>query len=49
MIQLDSRKVGKRLLADDSSDTDAPPAKQTAVVTRKIQDLIGDRLGKAQD
>ncbi|XP_069675672.1 retinoblastoma-like protein 1 isoform X2 [Periplaneta americana] len=50
MIQIDSKKVGKRLPLDDAPDADASPAKQhTAVVTRRLQGLLDDRLGQAQD
>ncbi|PSN32145.1 hypothetical protein C0J52_22608 [Blattella germanica] len=49
MIQIDSKKVGKRLLADDAPDGDASPAKQPAPVAKRLQNLIGDRLGQAQD
>ena len=49
MIQIDSRRAGKRrILSDDGADCDGPiPAKQpTSAVTRKLQDLIGDRRGQ---
>ncbi|XP_067002390.2 retinoblastoma-like protein 1 [Anabrus simplex] len=51
MIQIDAKKIGKRLLVDDIPDSDSPPAKQptTPVVARKIQDIIGDRMGHVQD
>ncbi|XP_034237107.1 retinoblastoma-like protein 1 isoform X1 [Thrips palmi] len=49
MIQVDgSRKVCKRLLADDTSE-DAPTAKVPAndAVARKLHSIIGDRMGQA--
>ncbi|KDR16463.1 retinoblastoma-like protein 2 [Zootermopsis nevadensis] len=47
MIQIDSKRVGKRLLVDDSAD--APPPKQHTAAARRLQDLIGERLGQTQD
>ncbi|CAG2054348.1 unnamed protein product [Timema podura] len=50
MIQIDTRKINKRLLVDDTADDDAPPVKRpTPVVAKKLQNLIGDRLGQTQD
>nr|CAD7568693.1 unnamed protein product [Timema californicum] len=50
MIQIDTRKINKRLLVDDTADDDAPPVKRpTPVVAKKLQNLIGDRLGQVQD
>lgn len=49
MIQIDSKRVGKRLLADDEPDADAPPAKQQTVAARRLHDLIGERLGQTQE
>nr|CAD7396042.1 unnamed protein product [Timema cristinae] len=47
MIQIDTRKINKRLL---DADDDAPPVKRpTPVVAKKLQNLIGDRLGQVQD
>ncbi|KAJ9576035.1 hypothetical protein L9F63_007135, partial [Diploptera punctata] len=43
MIQISSKKVGKRLPMDDTSEGDVSPAKQPApVVTKKLQNLIGE-------
>ncbi|GLH17049.1 Uncharacterized protein GBIM_21864, partial [Gryllus bimaculatus] len=46
-----TRKVGKRLLADDSPEEEGSPPKQPApaVVARKLQNLLGDRMGQTQD
>jgi hypothetical protein len=49
MIQIDSKRVGKRLLVDDATDADAPPTKQHTAAARRLQDLIGERLGQTQD
>jgi hypothetical protein len=49
MIQIDSKRVGKRLLVDDAPDADAPAAKQHTAAARRLQDLIGERLGQTQD
>lgn len=49
MIQIDSKRVGKRLLVDDATDADAPPPKQHTAAARRLQDLIGERLGQTQD
>nr|CAD7444289.1 unnamed protein product [Timema bartmani] len=47
MIQIDTRKINKRLLVDDTADDDAPPVKRpTPVVAKKLQNLIGDSLVK---
>jgi hypothetical protein len=48
MIQIDSKRVGKRLLADDEADADAPAAKQTAAA-RRLHDLIDERRGQTQE
>jgi len=48
MIQIDSKRVGKRLLADDEPDADAPPAKQQNAASRRLQSLICERLGQTQ-
>lgn len=49
MIQVDgSRKVCKRLLADDSTDeASLPKMPANDLVTRKLHSLIGDRMGQA--
>lgn len=49
MIQIDSKKVGKRILVDDAPDTDAPPAKQHTAATRRLHNLIGERLGQTPE
>ena len=49
MIQIDSKRVGKRLLADDEQDADAPAAKQQTAAARRLHDLIGERLGQTQE
>jgi hypothetical protein len=49
MIQIDSKRVGKRLLADDEPDADASPAKQQTAAARRLHDLIGERLGQTQE
>jgi len=49
MIQIDSKRVGKRLLADDEPDSDASPAKQQTAAARRLHDLIGERLGQTQE
>jgi hypothetical protein len=49
MIQIDSKRVGKRILVDDTPDTGAPPAKQHTVAARRLHNLIGERLGQAQE
>jgi hypothetical protein len=49
MIQIDSKRVGKRLLADDNPDADAPPAKQQTSASKRLHGLIGERLGQTQE
>jgi len=48
MIKTDSKKVGKRLLADDEPDADAPPAKQQTVSSRRLQSLLFERRGQTR-
>jgi hypothetical protein len=48
-VQIDSKRVGKRLLADDEPGADAPPAKQQTASARRLHDLIGERLGQTQE
>ncbi|XP_063225923.1 retinoblastoma-like protein 1 isoform X1 [Bacillus rossius redtenbacheri] len=47
MIQISSNKVGKRLLIDDSLEGENVPAKLSKTVSKKLQDLIDDRLGQS--
>jgi hypothetical protein len=49
MIQIDSKRVGKRILVDDAPDTDAPPAKQHTAAARRLHNLIGERLVQTQE
>jgi hypothetical protein len=49
MIQIDSKKVGKRLLVDDTPDADAPPARRHTAVARRLHNLIGERLEQTQE
>jgi hypothetical protein len=49
MIQIDSKRVGKRILVDDAPDTDAPPAKQHTAAARRLHSLIGERLVQTQE
>ncbi|KAK3927281.1 Retinoblastoma-like protein 1 [Frankliniella fusca] len=50
MIQVDgSRKVAKRLLADDSTDeASLPKIPANDLVSRKLHSIIGDRIGQSQ-
>jgi hypothetical protein len=49
MIQTNPKRVGKRLLADDDPYADAYPAKQQTAATRRLHDLIGERLVQTQE
>jgi hypothetical protein len=49
MIQINSKKVGKRILVDDTPDTGALPAKQHTAAARRLHNLIGERLGQKQE
>ncbi|KAE8752134.1 hypothetical protein FOCC_FOCC001296 [Frankliniella occidentalis] len=50
MIQVDgTRKVAKRLLADDSTDeASLPKISANDLVSRKLHSIIGDRIGQSQ-
>jgi len=49
MIQTYPKRVGKRLLADDEPDADAPPAKQQTASSRRLRDLIDERPGQTRE